>query len=522
MVRQSRCRRLAWLVAVAAMAVLAMPAGAQSTDAPAVTEAVQVTDNPDPVRAHSSPQIAVNPTNGELIIVETNVFEGFGVDVHLSIDEGRTWFDGGDPMVEPFTWNSDLAINGPYFTMAFDEEGTLFLAFSATDPAFADLNRGDRPRHIFVARSDDSGRSWETNMAFEAPADDEDAADNRRPVIAVDPSDSSYVYLGWMSGGGGVLAASSDGGRTFSDPVPAGEGEGRVYQPRLAVDGDGVAHAVVPSGAFDPEEPIVREVSYRRSRDHGQTWSDPVVIEPGSAGFFHNRKQVLAADPDTGNLYFAWYGTTEQFPDNEEDNEIFVRTSTDGGDTWSDRSVVNDDAEDPNTQHYDPGIAIAPNGRVDLAWYDFRNSPEPESLPEEFGPPFNFGGFTDVYYSSSDNAGRTWEENIRVTDRIIDRRIGVWSNNIHSHYNVGIASTDDTVYFAWQDSRNGDQVTNAEDIYFASLHRDGDTTIVSAEQGGQGWAIGGAGVLLGMGLAMALAAVVIRRKASTTRPPAPA
>jgi hypothetical protein len=167
--------------------------GAQERDEPVVTAAVQVTDNPNPVRAHSSPQISVNPTNGELVIVETNVYEDFGINVHVSTDEGRTWFDGGDPMVEPFTWNSDFAINGPYFTMAFDDGGTLFLAFSATDPAFGDRNRSERPRHIFVARSDDSGRTWETATAFEAPTDDEDTLDNRRPVLAVDPSDSRYV-----------------------------------------------------------------------------------------------------------------------------------------------------------------------------------------------------------------------------------------------------------------------------------------------------------------------------------------
>lgn len=514
----SGLRRLWWLVVGSALAMSTVPAGAQSTDGestgdPVVTNPVQVTDNADPVRAHSSPQIAVHPENQELVIVETNVYEDFGVNVHLSVDEGRTWFEGGDPMIEPFTWNSDLAINGPYFTMAFDEDGTLFLAFSATDPSFADLNRGERPRHIFVARSDDSGRTWETNMAFEAPTGDEDAVDNRRPVIAVDPTDSDYVYLGWISGGGGVMAASSDGGRTFSAPVPASATDERVYQPRLAVDDEGVVHAVYPSGAFDPEDPVVRAVYYRRSTDHGQSWSEPVVIEPGSAGFFHNRKHLLAADPETGTLYFTWHGTTEEFPDNQDDNEIYVRTSTDGGDTWSDRITVNDDADRENTQHYDPGIAIAPDGRVDIAWYDFRNSPEPERLPEEFAAPFNIGGFTDVYYSASTDEGRTWSEDVRVTDRIIDRRIGVWSNNVHSHYNVGIASTEDTVYFAWQDSREGDAVTNSEDIYFASLHRDGETMAVAGSTGGgRAWAIGGAGLLLGMGLAMVVATLVARRR----------
>ncbi|MBW3547738.1 MAG: glycoside hydrolase [Actinobacteria bacterium] len=479
----------------------------------AVKAAVQVTNDVDPLRAHSSPQIAVNPTNGELVIVEANVRGDRACTTYISVDDGRSWFRGGDLMQEPYLDCTLGAEYGPYATLEFSEDGTLYVAFVGSE--FLDRARDDTPRHIFVARSDDSGRTWETNMAFEAPADDEDAADNRRPVIAVDPTNSDFVYLSWMSKGAGVLAASSDGGRSFSAPTPAIDTDERVYQARLAVDDEGVVHAVYPSGAFDAEEPTVRPVRYRRSTDHGESWSEPKIIEPGSAGFFFNRKHQLAADPDTGSLYFTWYGTTEELPDHEDDNEIFVRTSTDGGDTWSDRITVNDDASSESTQHYDPGIAIAPNGRVDIAWYDFRNSPEPEKLPEEFAPPFNVGGFTDVYYSASTDQGRTWEENVRVTDRIIDRRIGVWSNNVHSHYNVGIASTDDTVYFAWQDSRAGDDVTNSEDIYFASLHRDSETA-VTASSGGEArpWAMGAAGLLLGMGVAMVLATLVVRRRAA--------
>jgi len=78
--------------------------------------------------------------------------------------------------------------------------------------------------------------------------------------------------------------------------------------------------------------------------------------------------------------------------------------------------------------------------------------------------------FQDVYYADSADGGRSVAKNIRITDRIIDRNIGVWSNNSHIHANVGIASGPDTVYFAWQDTRNGNATTNTEDIYFASVN----------------------------------------------------
>ncbi|HEV2070770.1 MAG TPA: hypothetical protein VGR26_13335 [Acidimicrobiales bacterium] len=100
----------------------------------------------------------------------------------------------------------------------------------------------------------------------------------------------------------------------------------------------------------------------------------------------------------------------------------------------SDRITVNDDASSENTQHYDTGIAIAPNGRVDIAWYD----------------------------------------------------------------------------------RAGADVTNSEDIYFASLHRDGETAVTAASSGGgaRPWAMDAAGLLVGMGVAMVLATLVVRRRAT--------
>lgn len=512
--RGIRIRRGGLAVALligAVTATASLPARAQQLSRPVVTNAVQVTTNPVPVRAHSSPQVALNPNSGELVLVETDVFGDFGVNVHVSTTDGRTWFPGGDPMTEPFTWNSDYAINGPYFSMAFDRSGELFLVFTATDPAFRDLNRAQRPRHFFLARSRDSGRSWTTTMAFEADPADETTLGIRRPMLAIDPNDSDRIYLGWLQGNGGWVIATADGGRTFTEPMMLGPEDRRHYQPRLAVDSEGTVHAAIPSGEFNPAEPIVRQVWYRNSTDGGATWSEMTTVEPGSAGFFHNRKHLLAVHPDTDHLYLLWYGSTKELAGPSDLNDIFVRISTDGGATWSDRVVVNDDAAQANAQHYDPGISFAPNGRIDVAWYDFRNSPQPEVIPETFGAPFNHGGFQDVYLSSSVDGGRTWSPNVRVTDRLIDRNIGVWSNNVHSHYNVAIASSDAQVFVAWQDTRNGDADTNSEDIYFASVAWDADELVaVSGSSGVSPWVTGVAGLALGMGVAMVLAWVVLR------------
>jgi hypothetical protein len=517
------------LVAVPAMLVVAGgPAGAGRAGRadPVVTAAVQVTTNPNPTRAHSSPQVARNPKNGELVIAETDVYGGFEINVHISADNGRSWFPGGDPMMKPFTWNSDYAINGPYFTMAYDRDDTLSIAFSATDPKFADVNRTQRPRSVFLARSGDGGRSFTTSVVYRAQADNPKTVNNRRAMVAVDPKNPANVYVDWIQSTSGeksrsMVAASGDGGKTFRDPVELAEPIAQGgYQARMAVDSDGVVHAVFPGGGYSPPvpagqpsaPPVVRPIYYRHSSDQGRTWSPPAEIDPGNAGFSFNRKHLLAFDPKTRNLYLTWYGNANPNADAKVDKaDIFVRVSGDGGKTWGDRATVNDDATMPNVQHYDPGISIAPNGRVDLAWYDFRNSPAPE---KEFDDaPFNNGGWQDVYYASSSDGGRTWSPNLRVNDRLIDRNIGVWSNNVHSHYNVGITSSNDAVYFAWQDSRNGNSVTNSEDVYSSALFRQPSEVAV---RGGPGpgvprWALFAVSAAVGMGVAMAAAFLATRR-----------
>lgn len=461
-------------------------AGAGGHEEPVVTVAGQVTANPDPVRAHSSPQIVRNPETGDLVIAETDVFDNpdFGVKVHVSSDEGRSWASGGDPMMKAFTWNSDLAINGPYFTMTFDEDAVLYLVHSATDPRYATLPRAERPRALVLARSTDSGRSFTHSFVYQPQEGNAKTVNNRRPMVVVDPADPSNLYVSWLQTSSGeksrsMIAASTDGGRTFAEPVDLAEPVGQGgYQARPAVGPDGVVHAIFPGGGFTSPvasgqpapERIVRPVFYRRSADRGATWTDLVEIDPGSAGFSHNRKHLLAADPGSGTLYAVWYGIQNPRPLGD-DTDVLMRVSRDGGTSWSDVVVVNDDANRSSVRHYDPGISIAPNGRVDVAWYDFRDSPTPEADHES--APFNQGGFQHVYVSSSVDQGRSWSPNLRISDRLIDRNIGVWSNNVHSHYNVGITSSDEAVYFAWQDSRNGNAVTNTEDVYFSALYLDG-------------------------------------------------
>ncbi|MDQ4089354.1 MAG: glycoside hydrolase, partial [Actinomycetota bacterium] len=159
------------------------------------------------------------------------------------------------------------------------------------------------------------------------------------------------------------------------------------------------------------------------STDQGRRWTDAVEVDPGNQRSGSPRPHVLAADPRTGTLYTAWYSNTEPnnlAPAYEGDLEIFFRRSTDGGRTWGQRVVLNDDRPGKANQFL-PGIAVAPNGRVDVAWYDGRLSPKPRAG----GTGGNETGFQDVYATSSTDQGVTFGPNLRITDRSIDRSVGV-------------------------------------------------------------------------------------------------
>ena len=516
------------------VAVTTLTNGAAAQVEPVVTAAVQVTADPNPVRARSTPLLARNPKSGELVVADVDVRGSRECEVHLSADDGRSWVKGGRFMVEPFTDCSIGAEYGPHVMPFFDADGELYVVFTANDPqdwanaAPANTAKGPRAlvaRNVYLAHSVDQGRTFSTRLVYEGPKGNPGLGYNIAPVGAADPSDPSRIYVGWAQGDWtdpnepvkAVVAASTDAGRSFAAPVDISARQGSEH-PWLSVDGRGVVHATYWSKGFgtplaSPSLPIpvARQdpvpIYYVRSVDQGRSW-DRQEIDPGNQKYY--RPPVIAADPNSDAVYVAWYSTPE--PRNfeldsagEVRSDIFLRASTDGGMTWGSRRVVNDDPGNATNQQL-PGLAVAPNGRLDISWNDFAGSPTPPASPDREE------GFDNIHYTSSTDRGATFGPSIRVSDRSIDRSIGVWSNNVSSRVAVGIASSDDSVYVAWQDTRAGDKLDQAEDVYFASLHLDGTTTIRDRSTTAT-WLAVGAGLLLGLGLAAVLGwALLLRRR----------
>lgn len=146
-----------------------------------------------------------------------------------------------------------------------------------------------------------------------------------------------------------------------------------------------------------------RSTRVRRGPD-GPSTGGPLVTNP-----------VAAVDPTSGNLYLAW--------EDYSDNELFFIGSADRGETWSEPVNIVDEEARPANQTW-PGISVAPDGRIDLAWHDFPNDPFAavgEAAEEDDAVEKRYW---DVYYMYSEDGGRTWASNLRVTDRVIDGDVG--------------------------------------------------------------------------------------------------
>ncbi|MDQ2827318.1 MAG: glycoside hydrolase, partial [Actinomycetota bacterium] len=253
-----------------------------------------------------------------------------------------------------------------------------------------------------------------------------------------------------------------------------------------------------------------------KSTDDGKTWKAKVVDSSGVVCGACLTTPEAAVDARTGDVYVVFEQSDTGPPNPRDDRNIQFLRSTDGGNTWSRRLQLNDDSDPRRNPNYDqsfPGISIAPNGRIDVAWWDFRT----DAL---YNPGGN-GNTTrrdetcfDIFYTSSGDGGVTWAKNSRISDRSMNQNEGYAMNPAYDLRGpIGVASTNDEAYVAWSDSRNGTVELPTEDAYFAKvIHRD-----VAAEAPKRAPAVKWSSVLLGLAAGLVLAGLAVSTVARRPR-----
>ena len=449
------------------MGIASPPSGA--TGSPQVDGAVQVTAGSNPFRAYASPALAVDPRDKSTVVVGDGEARGSGCAVQFSTNAGLSWTEGASPLPK------DVAAcvrntNGPLASVAFTPDGTLLYAFAGYPKA------NDFHSKIYVARSTDLGRSFQTTAVpgLDPPYPADSFGTPALPTIKVDPTNPKRVYVAYQANYGlfslagsvfptgkfassyplrAYVSRSDDGGVTFGQPVAvSSDPKDHASRAYLAIDTKGTVFVFAgevntpePFGSTNPPAPS--HIFFSSSADGGRTFSSKTIYTaaPGKAG---DEYTVLlgmstAVDAKTDDLYVTWEDTARPAP------AILFMRSSDKGATWSKPAKVND--VDPGRQwdfdEMEPAVSVAPDGRIDVAWLDYRND-------YTFKPgPGAQNALQDVYMSSSTDGGDTWSPNMRVSDRSIDRRLSdVWATGVHTA--VGLYSLDGGAYLAWDDTRN--------------------------------------------------------------------
>jgi hypothetical protein len=192
------------------------------------------------------------------------------------------------------------------------------------------------------------------------------------------------------------IAVSRDRGQTFSkavtitDPSQTGPSNTYIY-PTVDAAGDlYIAFAAFPMNRN--RQPTTLYVA--KSVDDGVSFSPfvpvttvgvlPVDDLPNTT-FRDGITENFAASPTyPGHLYLTyedWDGTQM---------DVKFTQSTDGGRTWSDSKVVNDNGAGAEpTDQFQPSVAAGPNGAVAVAFYDRRSvcPAGPSVLPADVGQP---------------------------------------------------------------------------------------------------------------------------------------
>lgn len=447
-------------------------AAASVSSAPRVGANYPLDSTKPKARGDEAPGLAADPADRNHVVeVDQDVLAG-QCEYHVSFDGGQNWTGGNLSAPSGFPDPPCVGLSGAGYphmeqSVAFGSGQNVYTVFDSRQSASV-------PDSVLVAHSPDGGRTFATAVVAVAgtPAGPDQYV---RAQLAVMPrSNGDVVYVSsWAvlfpseATGKIVVAHSIDGGATWSAAIPASApGVNAIEPTQPVVSPDGSVHV---GWRTQDASGASHELQAANSTDGGMTWSQ---VKVGPVTGARRTDPKMAVDSRNGTLYVAYqYGSLQgetQGPDFGSP-DIYVQRSTDAGRTWSSPARVNDDPAGQGTDHRSPHLSVAPDGRLDVVWYDRRNAHSPAR--KECAVSLTRPGFGDVYYASSTDGGVTFSANRRITDRLIDWDVGfdcrVADSNLLGP--VSAALGNNGVLFAWPDSRQGNVGNENQDVYLARM-----------------------------------------------------
>lgn len=357
--------------------------------------------------------------------------------------DGEEDVDDPDDPEDPFDprgstdWAEEYTVSDIW--MQFDDEGNAY-AMVLDAPRFESQtpNGWGMTLHRWDSVSPDDlkpgGETWSKRLPinlYDNPATQELFLDDKNTFTVNNAGEDNDGETGIMVACWGqniaallkqqtVCERSTDGGKTWPDqPAPISDVQQLVIGVHVVADPNDentfyatwlqYATTIVPGGPA--------ELSFAKSTDGGLTW----VRNPVPAALFDDIPRtfpeqafrnlsipIMAVGPKS-ELYIT-YAEYRPAPDPETDadgmqSDIMLVKSTDGGNTWSPSSVINQD--NSNADQFQQYIVVDPYGHLEVIFFDRRHDRRVGS-GDTVEHPGNY--FVDTYRARSEDGGKTWTE----------------------------------------------------------------------------------------------------------------
>jgi hypothetical protein len=367
------------------------------------------------------PQVAVNPVNPDEMIGASQQDRwpdggARGLSSWITHNGGASWTKLPD-----VPWSACQGgparfgrVTDPW--VSYDKAGNAYFIGQPIDSAELGLSA------VAVTSLDRTTGTWRPPRIIQEDNGDRGVFNDKVSVTG-DPTRAGYAYATWIRGsypndgkqhpiadlhsfayrGKPMFSRTTDGGLTWSTPVPMRDSNSYFQGNQIAVGPDGTLYNVAANlftGAGNNDNGVYMGVM--TSRDAGLHWSAPAQIAPITfAQLFvpddnfpirgEDYLPDIAVDMTSGAVYVVWsdgLGTAL--------NKVVLAKSTDGGRHWSGPAVVS--TSGPGVQSYNHAIDVSATGMVTLTYWDDRNNVLGDGIAT-----------TDIWVRHSHTGTRTWE-----------------------------------------------------------------------------------------------------------------
>ncbi len=358
---------------------------------------------------------------------------------YYSFDKGSTWVNGTQVSDSYGVWGDPCLI--------FDVNGSAYF-FHLSRPSTTEWI--DR---IVSQKSTDGGMTYGnpgTYTGLNAPKKQD------KEWAVVDFTNSKWrnnIYVTWTQFDAYNSKApgdysnihfsfSSDAGTTWSDAKRINEISGDC------IDSSNSTEGAVPCVGLNGEIYVGwsahDSLHFDRSTDGGETWlENDIFAGKQVGGWAYNIPDIYRCNglpiTDCDRSSSAYAGTIYMnFSDQRngaDDYDVFIVKSTDGGNTWSEATRVNNDPVGNKKQQFMSWMHVDPvTGTVNVIFYDRRNYNDSK---------------TDVYLARSTDGGATFE-NIKISEEPFTPIKSVFFGDY-----IAVNSYNDFTACAWQRLEGG-------------------------------------------------------------------